>query len=505
MAMLPDWLDPLPGAEAMRAIDAWAIEEQGVPSLTLMERAGAGLALAVDGLARRGPVAVVCGKGNNGGDGFVAARWLREMRRDVRVLTLAEPHEHRGDAAENLRRLDGEHEPFSPAALDGAAVIVDAILGTGFEGEPRGTALGAIEAIAVHEALVVCADVPSGVDASTGEAAHASVRATSTVTFHAAKPAHWIAPGKALRGELSVIDIGIPDGAPAGADAGLLTARVHALVPGRGAPSTKFSSGHVVVAGGSRGLTGAPCLACEAAMRAGAGYVTVGAPASLELSFTVRLLEAMMVGLPEQDGSLTPTALQPAMTAIGRADAVVLGPGLSKRKGAQALARELVERIDVPLVIDADGLNALDGGRMEEIVPVRPWPTVLTPHAGELGRLLGVDSKEVSARRLHHARAAAVKAKAIVVLKGDDTLVAAPTGRVAISRGRAPALATAGTGDVLAGVIGAMLAKGLAPAHAACAGVYAHLRAGQIAAAPDGPDGVIASDVIRSLPAALGS
>jgi hydroxyethylthiazole kinase-like uncharacterized protein yjeF len=230
--------------------------------------------------------------------------------------------------------------------------------------------------------------------------------------------------------------------------------------------------------------------------------VTVAAPASLEVMFGVRLLEAMMVGLPEEDGALSAESEEKVLHAIGRSDAVVLGPGFSKRPGAQALARELTESIDVPLVIDADGLNAL-AGHLDDLLPHRRWPTVLTPHAGELARLLDVDSEEVERRRLHHVRAAATRSKALVVLKGDDTLVAAPTGRVAISRGRAPGLATAGTGDVLSGVIGAMLAKGLAPAAAACAAVYAHLRAGQIAAAPHGPDGVIASDVIRCLPEAL--
>jgi NAD(P)H-hydrate epimerase len=243
-------------------------------------------------------------------------------------------------------------------------------------------------------------------------------------------------------------------------------------------------------------------MAALAAMRAGAGYVTVAAPASLELSFTVRLLEAMMRPMPEQEGALNLEALEPVVEAIQRADAVVLGPGLSRRAGAQALARELVNRIDVPLVIDADGLNAL-AGHVDDVLPHRPWPTVLTPHAGELGRLLGVDSDAVQAERLAHARETAKRTGAFVVLKGDDTLVAAPGGRVAISRGGAPGLATAGTGDVLSGVIGAMLAKGLAPAHAACAGVHSHVRAGQIAAAPNGPDGVIASDVIAALPAAL--
>ena len=179
----------------------------------------------------------------------------------------------------------------------------------------------------------------------------------------------------------------------------------------------------------------------------------------------------------------------------------MLGPGLGKTPGAQALARELVQRIDVPLVIDADGLNALAG--QLETLRQRPWPTILTPHAGELGRLLEVESSEVERARLTHACAAAHRSQALVVLKGDDTLVAAPSGRVAISRGGAPALATAGTGDVLAGVAGAMLAKGLSHAHAACAAVFAHVRAGQLAAAPHGPDCVIASDVIASLPEAL--
>jgi hydroxyethylthiazole kinase-like uncharacterized protein yjeF len=395
--------------------------------------------------------------------------------------------------------------PFHPDRLQKAHAIVDAVLGTGFEGTPRDPADAVILAINSARARVIAADVPSGVNASTGEVEGSAVRALATATFHQAKPGLWISPGKEHAGIVETVDIGIPAGAPGEAEIGLIGGGVLFEMPRRTPGSTKFSSGNVFIIGGSHGLTGAPSMAALAAMRAGAGYVTVGGPQSLELSFTVRLLEAMMVGLPERDGSLTPTALQPALEAIGRADAVVLGPGIGKQKGAQELARELVERIDVPLVVDADGLGALAGGAMEELVRVRPWPTVMTPHAGELGRLLGVDSKEIGRHRLQYAREAAAKAKAIIVLKGDDTLVATPNGRVAVSRGFAPALATAGTGDVLSGVIGAMLAKGLAPAHAVCAGVYAHLRAGQIAAAPDGPDGVVASDVIRALPAALGS
>jgi NAD(P)H-hydrate epimerase len=324
----------------------------------------------------------------------------------------------------------------------------------------------------------------------------------ATATFHRAKPGLWIHPGKAHAGDVEVIEIGIPRAAPAKTDIGLLGAGVLRDMPRRSPSSTKFTSGNVFVIGGSSGLTGAPTMAALGAMRAGAGYVTVAAPAGLEATFSVRLLEAMMVGLPSDGGALSPEAAEPALRAIRRADAVVLGPGLGRTAGAEAFAREMFERIDVPLVIDADGLNALAGVFPEDL-PQRPWPTVLTPHAGELGRMLDVDSAEVERSRLRHARAAAATSRAFVVLKGDDTLVASPSGRVAISRGGAPALATAGTGDVLSGVIGAMLAKGLPAAHAACAAVYAHVRAGQLAAAPHGPDGVIASDVIHALPAAL--
>jgi len=498
---LPDWLEPLFGAEQMRAVDRWAIEQRGIPSLDLMERAGAGLALYTDRVVPRGPVAVVCGKGNNGGDGLVAARLLRGFGRTVRVLLLAAPAQYKGDAAVNLERLEGAHEPFEPLALDDAAIVVDAIFGTGFDGDPRGLAKDAIERIAVLDVPVVAADIASGVDASTGQAARVSVLADTTVTFAAAKPGHWIAPGKRLTGALHVVDIGIPAGAPVTPDVGLLTARVHALVPRRGASGTKFSSGHVVLAGGSRGLTGAPCLAAEAAMRAGAGYVTALVPASLELVFETRLLEVMTRGLPDVDGALGPDGADAALAATARAGALVLGPGAGRSDAAFAFVRALAARADVPLLLDADGLNAHAGAL--DALAQRTKPTVLTPHAGELARLLGVSSDEVDRRRLHSAREAARRAGAVVVLKGDDTIVALPDGRAAVNGLGAPALATAGTGDVLSGVIGAFLAKGLEPFAAACAGVRRHAAAGRVAAAEHGADGVIARDVIDALPRAL--
>jgi ADP-dependent NAD(P)H-hydrate dehydratase / NAD(P)H-hydrate epimerase len=492
------WLEPLPTAEEMRATDAWAIEERGVPSLELMERAGEGLAAVAGRYAPGGRIAVVCGKGNNGGDGLVAARILRQAGREVDVLAVAPPEELRGDAAEQLRRLPGEPPvPFDPARLEGAGAIVDALLGTGATGPPREPAV--IEAVNAAGAPVIAADVPSGVNAGTGEVEGAAVRAVATATFHRAKPGLWIHPGKAHAGTVEVIEIGIPAGAPAEPGIGLIGAGVLDGMPRRTPLSTKFSSGNVVVLGGSPGLTGAPTMAALAAMRAGAGYVTVGAPASLQNTFSVRLLEVMTRGLPEAAGSLAAEAVEPALQAIERADAVVLGPGLGRTDGARAFARELYLRIEVPLVVDADGLNALAGLDL----PERSAPTVLTPHAGELGRLLDVESREVARRRLHHARDMSERSGAIVVLKGDDTLVVRPGGGVAISPGRAPGLATAGSGDVLSGVVGAMLAKGMAPFEAVCAAVHVHLRAGQLAAEPHGPDAVIASDVIAQLPAAL--
>ncbi len=503
---IPDWLDPLYDAGQQRALDEWAIGELGIPGVELMERAGAGLAEVVQRVTPTGSIVVVCGKGNNGGDGFVCARLLRRLGREARVLLLGSPDELRGDARTNYERLEGAPpEPFQAAALAGAAAIVDAILGTGFAGEPRDPAAGAIEAInraAVAEAAaVVACDVPSGVDASTGEVHGAAVRADATVTFHAPKPGLWIAPGKAHTGEVEVVDIGIPAGGPADPQLGLIAQRVTEAIPRRGRESTKFAAGSVIVCGGSIGLTGAPCMASEAAMRAGAGYVTAFVPGSLNVIFESRLLEVMTVPLPDSDGSLEPGGAGAVIKRADRAGALVLGPGLGRRPGAFELARALARDTSTALLLDADGLNA-HAGHLQALAS-RAAPTVITPHAGELARLLESDSEAIDARRLDSVRTAAARAGAIVVLKGDDTLVADPDGRVGVSRGGAPALATAGTGDVLSGVIGAYLAKHMDPFEAACAAVLVHATAGRLAARTIGTEGVIAGDVIEALPQAL--
>jgi hydroxyethylthiazole kinase-like uncharacterized protein yjeF len=534
MGTVPEWCVPLPDAEAMRAVDRWAIDEMGVPSLELMERAGIGVARAVEQLAPDGPVTVLCGKGNNGGDGLVAARLLRDAGREVDILTAGPPEELKGDARENLLRLPGappvqmdcssagssasasEVGPGTFSTTDGpfaaggggllrrSAAVIDALLGTGFAGEPRGAITEAIDAANACDAPVVSVDVPSGVDASTGVVCARAVRAAITVTFHAAKPGLWIHPGKAHAGEVRTLDIGIPRGAPAAADIGLIGSAVLDLLPHRAASSTKFSSGHVLVAGGSRGLTGAPRMAAHAAMRAGAGYVTACVPSSVQtILATGGLPELMTRGLPDEDGSLTGAGVDAVLEAAQRGGALALGPGLGREPGAFAFARKLARHAPVPTVIDADGLNA-HAGRLSDLA-AREAPTVLTPHAGELGRLLERSSEEIERERLHHVRAAAELAQAVVVLKGDDTLIADPAGSgvVVVSMGGSPALATAGTGDVLTGVIAALLAQGLPAFAAAAAGVQLHAVAGRAAAQTVGSaDSVIASDVIAALPSA---
>ncbi|MFZ1155928.1 MAG: NAD(P)H-hydrate dehydratase [Solirubrobacteraceae bacterium] len=509
MGVLPDWCEPLLDAPQMRAVDRWAIDEQGIPSLDLMERAGEAVAQAVERLAGDGPLVVVCGKGNNGGDGLVAARLLRLAAREVAVVCIAPAEELSPDARANLERLPGKPplqfgESAAGEAIERAVAIVDALLGTGFDGVPHGVVAEAIEAMSSARGRLVSVDVPSGVDASTGVVAGVAAQAHRTVSFHASKPGLWINPGKGYAGDITTIDIGVPRGAPAVGQVGLIEGSVLNALPRRTARSTKFTSGHVVVVGGSRGLTGAPAMTALAAMRTGAGYVTACVPASLREILDTQLMEAMTRPLPDEQGALTVEGLSEAMESLARADALALGPGLGRDPRSMQLARELMRRSPIGTVLDADGLNA-HAGCLSDLA-LRDAPTVLTPHAGELARLLEIDSGQVERRRLHYARDAAERAQAVVVLKGDDTLIVEPAGRVAISRGNSPALATAGTGDVLTGVITALLAQGLDVFTAAAAGVQLHAQAGREAARIQGaPEGVIATDVIAALPGARGS
>ena len=458
-------LEPLYTADEMKAAEA------GHDVEAMMERAGSAVAAAVSRDYPGARVVAVCGKGANGGDGRIAAQKL-----GAEVVEVG-------------------------AELPTADVLIDAIFGTGFHGEPREEAARSIDTIRSAGVPVVSVDVPSGVDASTGEVAGEAVEADVTVSFHAAKLGQRVAPGKGCTGELRVVPIGIPAGAPGEAAAGEIEPAVLALAPRRGPRSTKFSSGQVTIAGGSRGLTGAVRMASLAAIRSGAGYATVAVPADLELVFELAQPEVMSVACPGGDGCLVPASEKAVLRSFERAAAGVVGPGLGKDPGSFELAREVVGKIEAPLVLDADGLNAF-AGRLGELAQ-RQAPTVLTPHAGELGRLLEREYREVDAHRVAAAREAARAAGAIVVLKGDDTIVTDGT-RLAVNAISAPALATAGSGDVFTGIAAALLARLADPFAAVCAAVVAHARAGLDAAARVGAaESVIATDVIDSVAAGL--
>jgi hydroxyethylthiazole kinase-like uncharacterized protein yjeF len=375
------------------------------------------------------------------------------------------------------------------------------VLGTGFEGSPREPVASAIAAINAADAPVVACDVPSGVNASSGEVEGEAVRAAATASFHAPKLGLFVAPGKDHAGVVEIVEIGVPRSAPTARRAGLMSDRVLELYPRRTTSGSKFETGVVVVVGGSMGLTGAPTMAALSAARAGAGYVQVAVPGPVQPAVDLRLLEQMSRGLPDAGGFHSPEGVAVVEEMAQRAGAVVLGPGLGRDEAAAEFARGVARGVDAPLLVDADGLNA-HAGRLE-LLARRDGPTVLTPHEGELGRLLEIDSAEVKRHRLARAREAAQRSAAIVLLKGDDTIVALPSGEVAVSPGGSPALATAGTGDVLSGLIGTLLAKGLDGLEAACLGTVAHVLAAEAAADRVGADHVMAGDVIDALPRGL--
>jgi len=503
-------------ASEMRALDRWTIEH-GTPGHVLMERAGAGGARVLrERLHRpRGPVVVVCGRGNNGGDGFVIARHLRRARLPVEVWLAARPEEVRGDAARMLaawRRARGGVRALATATdvtalgrrLAGAAAVVDALFGTGLNAPVAGVAAGAIEVINGCGAPVLAVDIASGLSADTGAPLGAAVRATVTATFGHPKVGQLMYPGVEHTGLLAVVDIGIPAGALAAVaprTALLEAEEVGALLPPRRRDAHKGSFGHVLVIAGSRGKTGAALLAAQAAGRSGAGLTTLAVPATLQPVLEAHVREAMTAALADTGEGAAALAEGPALGELlaGR-NAVVCGPGLGQAAATRDLITHVVRRCAAPLVLDADGLNAVAGS---DVLRERPGPTVVTPHPGEMGRLLGGDSARVQADRLGAARAFAREQRVVVVLKGARTIVAAPDGATAICPTGNPGMASGGTGDVLAGVIGALLGQGLSPFDAATLGVFAHGAAGDAVAARQGEVGLVASDLLAELPATL--
>ena len=481
-------------ADEMRAVDAAAIEGFGIPGAVLMERAGLAAAEEIMRLGAGGRAAVVCGAGNNGGDGFVVARHLHTAGWEVECLLAGDVRKLPPDARLNhdiARKLgidvvDGVRR----ARLTRADVVVDALLGTGFRGAPRGAVAGAIEAMRPPIGTVVALDVPSGVDASTGVVAGAAVAADVTVCFHGRKLGTAIEPGRSAACRVVVADIGIPPQADRETAASLL-AGVQTLAAAwpKAVRGSKYTAGAVLVIGGAPGYIGAPLMTALAALRASAGVAWIAAPKEAVPALEGRVPEIMVRALPD------------ALELLARADAVALGPGLGRSDEAVALARRVAAEHPGPVVIDADGLFAF-AGRLARLRK-RPGPTVLTPHEGEMARLLGVEPDWVRANRLEAVRKAAAASGCVVLLKGSDTLVADPDGRLGVSHAGPPGLATAGSGDVLTGTVAAMLAKGGDPRLAACIAAEAHGLAGRRAVERHGPSGIIATDVIDALPEVL--
>lgn len=504
-------------AAEMRSIDHRAGQAYGIPSIILMENAGIAVCrVALDML--RFPqgkvVLVVAGRGNNGGDGFVAARHLYLAGAKVKVVMVADPDSMIGDARVNFDiwlRLgqkvydlqDRNGMQVLQLGLMQADLVIDAIYGTGFRGALKDKVRRIIELINESGKPVLAVDVPSGVEADTGKTNGLCVRAAKTVTFGLPKLGLVLDPGASFAGEVQVEGISLPPDLLAdGGTRFLLTPRlVGRWFTPRSADAHKGDFGHVLIVAGSRGMTGAASLAAEAALRAGAGLVTVALPESQQPVIASRLVEAMTLPLPETpDGTLALAARDHLLERAARCSVMALGPGLSTHPETQELAREVVLGSAVPCVVDADGLNAFAGTAPG--LKYARGPLVVTPHPGEMARLLGISAQKVQSERLAVAEQTARDWDCVTVLKGARTIVAGAAGTFVNPSGN-PGMATGGSGDVLTGVIAGLIAQGLDPLHAAAAGAFAHGAAGDAACRDKGQRGLIAGDTVRMLPEIL--
>jgi NAD(P)H-hydrate epimerase len=510
---------PVFTAEQMRQLDRRAIAELGIPGATLMENAGRGAADAIAGLltapggrGRGARVVLVCGKGGNGGDGFVAARWLARAGFRCRVLLTGRADEVRGDAGAKLRDLAGARlvpeviagPELLRGALAEADLVVDALLGTGAAGGPAGLVAQAIEQINAGRAPVVALDIPSGLPAGGQAPAGPVIRATLTVTFAGLKVGLVSGPGVALAGTVRVVPIGIPEEEVArGIETFLLEREdVAAGLPARPREAHKGTYGHLLVVAGSLGKTGAAALAALAALRSGVGLVTAATPASQQPVVAGLAPEPMTEPLPETPaGTIAGPALEVVHRLAATRDAVALGPGLGLHPETREVARSLAGELPRPMVIDADALSALAGHL--ELLARAPAPRCLTPHPGEMARMLGMAVADVQQDRIGTVRDAAGRLGVHLVLKGATSVIGLPDGRVILNPTGNPGMASGGTGDVLTGMVGAFLARGFEPGQALQAAVYLHGRAGDLAAARLGEEALVASDVIAALPEAF--
>ncbi len=504
----------------MQTLDRLTIAAFGLPGRVLMENAGreaTRIFLKHFAAEARAGVGIAAGRGNNGGDGFVIARCLAQQGYPVRVFLLGTTEGLRGDAAANRALLtplavpvteipDEEALGALAPEFERCAVWVDALLGTGLNAPVHGLFRAFIERINGTGRPVLAVDIPSGLSADTGQILGAGIRAAVTVTFGCAKIGQLLYPGAATTGRLEVVDIGIPaylldQVAPRHH---LLTASLAAAgLPRRPADSHKGLSGHLLVAAGSPGKTGAAALAAIAALRVGAGLVTLAAAAGLNPVLETLTLEAMTAPLPETaPGVLGPEALEPLLALAREKRCLAVGPGLGPAAATGELVRGLVRRSPCPLVIDADGLNLL-AGRLDALKGV-PAEVVVTPHPGEMARLLDATAAEVQTDRIGCARGLAVSLGIHVVLKGARTVIAHPDGTVFVNPTGNAGMAAGGMGDVLTGAIAGLITQGVAPGRAARTAVYLHGAAADTLAGAMGPVGFLAGDLLRALPAEIG-
>jgi len=506
-------------AAEMQELDRRASAEYGIPSLLLMENAGTEavreMLAAFPGLPRM-RVAIVCGRGNNGGDGFVVARHLLNRGATVETFLLARREEVRGDARVNLEILakmgaapreitSAEDLTAIAAQIRSADVVVDALLGTGTRGPAKGLSVEAIELLNRAGRPVVAMDIPSGLLADDPEPPGPAVRATLTVTFALPKRCLLLYPAAAYAGTVRIGDIGIPTALCRDPELrlGLLEGGdVTPAFPRRDPAAHKGTFGHVLVIAGSVGKTGAAALTGEAAQRVGAGLVTLAVPESLNDILEVKLTEVMTEPVPETEAqTIGREALDRLLHLAADKSAVAIGPGLGTHPSTQKLVHELLAALRIPIVLDADGINALAG--QADLLRRVAGPLILTPHPGEMSRLVGVPRDEVLGRRVALAQDVATRFNVTVVLKMARTVIALPTGDAAIVPTGNPGMATGGTGDVLTGLIAGLLAQGVAPGLAAHAGAYIHGMAGDLAADRLGQEAMLAGDLLERVPEAI--
>ncbi len=504
-------------ASEIMALDRYAIEQIGIPGSVLMENAGRSCS---DWFADKfvayypGPVLVVAGKGNNGGDGYVMARVLSESGWQVTTLVLGEETAISGDAKVMLSIISrlglsvhfiSEASEFKPFFSENPpALVIDAIFGTGLQSTVRGLQAAAIKQINELNAPVFSVDIPSGVDGSSGRVCGVAVAADLTVTFDHAKIGHGSYPGAVYVGDLKVVDIGIPAIGRQifSSHVSLLDeADARALLPDRSTVGHKGTFGHLLILAGSPGKTGAAALAGNGATRSGCGLVTVATPASIHDIVEVKLTEAMSYPLADQDGLISLSAQEQITHMLVDRQALAVGPGLGQNYQLKELLKFLLATVTVPMVVDADGLNLLTG-QLGCLSDRDGGQVVLTPHPGEMARLTGLTVAEIEANRFEVAHDFAVKYGVVLLLKGAGTIIAAPDGRVNINSSGNDGLASGGSGDVLTGLIGGLLAQGLDGFAAASLGAWLHGRAAELVAIQQGSAGMVASDLILQFPVA---